>query len=79
MKAAALRQLEYERREDRKVQSEREKEGDLFKDKESFVTEAYRKRMEERQILDEEERRQTQIEGTLFQLILLKFSLTYSI
>ena len=66
MKAAALRQLEYERREDRKVQSEREKEGDLFKDKESFVTEAYRKRMEERQILDEEERRQTQIEGTLF-------------
>ena len=29
MKAAALRQLEYERREDRKVQREREEEGDI--------------------------------------------------
>jgi coiled-coil domain-containing protein 55 len=65
MKAAALRQLEYERREDRKVQREREEEGDIFNDKESFVTEAYRKRMEEKQRLDEEERKQDQIEGKI--------------
>jgi coiled-coil domain-containing protein 55 len=63
MKAAALRQMEFERRQDRKIQKEREDEGDLFSDKESFVTEAYRQRMEERQRLDEEERNQDQIEG----------------
>jgi coiled-coil domain-containing protein 55 len=63
MKTAALRQMEFERRQDRKIQKEREDEGDLFSDKESFVTEAYRQRMEERQRLDEEERNQDQIEG----------------
>ena len=65
MKAAALRQVEYERRQDRKIQKEREEEGDLFSDKEAFVTETYRKRMEERQRLDEEERKQDQIEALL--------------
>lgn len=63
LKAAAARQIEYERRQDRKIQKEREEEGDIFGDKESFVTENYRKRMEERQRLEEEERNQDKIEA----------------
>ena len=63
MKAAAERQMEYERRQDRKIQKEREAEGDLFGDKEAFVTSSYRKRMEEREKIEAEERRQEQIEA----------------
>jgi coiled-coil domain-containing protein 55 len=63
MKAAAERQMEFEKRQDRKIQKEREAEGDEFGDKEAFVTASYRKRMEERQKLEEEERRQDQIEA----------------
>jgi hypothetical protein len=63
MKSAALRQLEFEKRQDRKIQKERELEGDLFHGKEAFVTEAYRKRMEEKQRLEEEERKQDELEG----------------
>ena len=75
MKQAALRQLEYERRQDRKIQREREEEGDIFSDKESFVTGAYRKRMEEKERLDEEERNQDKIEGKYFtKLIYFRYS-----
>ncbi len=63
MKSAALRQLEYEKRQDRQIQKERELEGDLFQGKEAFVTDAYRKRMEEKQRLEEEERKQDELEG----------------
>lgn len=65
MKTRAIRQMEYEKLQDRKVQKEREEEGDMFKDKEAFVTESYRRRMEERQRLEEEERQQEQIEALL--------------
>lgn len=65
MKAAAKRKMEFERVQDRKIQKEREEEGDLWKDKEVFVTAAYRKKMEERQKIEEEERRQEQIENLL--------------
>lgn len=62
---AAKRQMEFEKLQDRKIQKERETEGDLWGDKEVFVTSAYRKRMEERQQMEEEERRQEQIEQLL--------------
>ena len=47
------------------VQKEREAEGDLYADKESFVTSAYRKKMEEIAKQEEEEARQAQIEAAL--------------
>jgi len=65
MKAAAKRQMDFEKVQEKKIQKEREQEGDLWSDKEVFVTTAYRKKMEERQLLEEEERRQEQIEALL--------------
>ncbi|CAI2348752.1 unnamed protein product [Caenorhabditis sp. 36 PRJEB53466] len=47
MKAHARRQLEQFSREERQQLKEREKEGDEFADKETFVTGAYRKQQEE--------------------------------
>lgn len=61
--AAENRKKEDERRTERKVQKEREDEGDEFRDKEAFVTSAYKKKMEEMQSAEEAERRQAQIEG----------------
>ena len=43
------------------IQRERELEGDEFKDKESFVTQAYKDQMEELRRAEEEERKR---EGT---------------
>jgi coiled-coil domain-containing protein 55 len=45
------------------VQKEREAEGEEFKDKEEFITSAYREKLEEFKKIDEEERRQDQIDG----------------
>ncbi|XP_046385674.1 nuclear speckle splicing regulatory protein 1-like [Ischnura elegans] len=59
---AERRKREQERRTERKVQKEREAEGEEFKDKESFVTSAYRKKLEEFQAMDEQERLQDKIE-----------------
>ena len=42
LKQAEIRNRENERRMERKVQKEREAEGEQFKDKEVFVTSAYR-------------------------------------
>jgi len=47
IKATEMRQKEYEAKLERDVQKEREAEGDKFKDKEAFVTGAYRKKMED--------------------------------
>lgn len=44
---AEKRKMENERRIERMVQKEREEEGEQFTDKESYVTEAYRKKLEE--------------------------------
>lgn len=63
LQTAAKRKIEQERIEERKVQKEREKEGDLYGDKEMFVTEAYLKKQEELKKLEEEERRR---EGTRY-------------
>ncbi|GFT20345.1 nuclear speckle splicing regulatory protein 1 [Nephila pilipes] len=61
MKAADKRKKEYERRVERKVQVEREKEGDKFKDKEAFVTSAYKKKMQEMEDEEERERRENML------------------
>jgi len=63
MKQAERRKREQERRLEREIQKEREAESDEFKDKEEFITSAYRKKLEEFKKLDEEERRQDQIDG----------------
>ena len=65
LKAADERQKEFERRIERQVQKEREAEGDMYADKESFVTSAYRKKMEEIAKQEEEEARKAQIEAAL--------------
>ncbi|ODM89556.1 Nuclear speckle splicing regulatory protein 1 [Orchesella cincta] len=58
MKTAERRQRENERRIEKAAQKELEKEGDFFKDKESFVTGAYKRKMEELRKLEEEEKRE---------------------
>uniref|UniRef100_A0A0A9XZF5 Nuclear speckle splicing regulatory protein 1 n=1 Tax=Lygus hesperus TaxID=30085 RepID=A0A0A9XZF5_LYGHE len=60
--AAEKRKMENERRYERVVQKEREAEGDEFKDKETFVTSAYKKKLEEFAKLDEEQKRQDMLE-----------------
>ncbi|EDV22429.1 Nuclear speckle splicing regulatory protein 1 [Trichoplax sp. H2] len=54
MKSAELRKREYERMTERKIQKEREAEGDKFQDKEAFVTAHYKEKMLE--LAKEEER-----------------------
>uniref|UniRef100_A0A2L2YH64 Nuclear speckle splicing regulatory protein 1 n=1 Tax=Parasteatoda tepidariorum TaxID=114398 RepID=A0A2L2YH64_PARTP len=61
LKAADKRKKEYERRVEKKVQVEREKEGDQFKDKEMFVTAAYKKKVQEREEEEERERRENML------------------
>lgn len=63
LKAAETRKKEDERRAERKIQKEREKEGHEFDDKEVFVTGAYKKKMQELQEQEEKERREAAMEG----------------
>merc|ERR1711874_407176 len=56
LKQAEKRKIEDERRMERKVQKEREEEGDMFADKESFVTASYMKKMEELKKAEMEEK-----------------------
>uniref|UniRef100_A0A023F894 Putative nuclear speckle splicing regulatory protein 1 n=1 Tax=Triatoma infestans TaxID=30076 RepID=A0A023F894_TRIIF len=60
--SAEKRKIENERRIERQVQKERENEGDEFKDKETFVTSAYKKKLEEFAKLDAEQKRQDMLE-----------------
>ncbi|XP_054272457.1 nuclear speckle splicing regulatory protein 1 [Macrosteles quadrilineatus] len=59
---AEKRKLENERRLERQVQKEREEEGEQFKDKETFVTSSYKKKLQEFQQMDEEEKRMDRLE-----------------
>lgn len=59
---ADKRKKEHERRIERQVQKERETEGDKFKDKEIFVTAAYRAKLEEMKKAEEAERREEYLE-----------------
>ena len=45
LKQAEIREKENERRIERKLQKEREAEGDEFVDREQFVTSAYQRKM----------------------------------
>ncbi|CAB3239944.1 unnamed protein product [Arctia plantaginis] len=63
MKAANKRKIENERRIERQIQKEREKEGDEFKDKEVFVTSAYKKKLEEMRLEEEKEKREEYLEN----------------
>lgn len=60
---ADQRKKEYERRIERQVQREREAEGDMFKDKETFVTATYRAKLEEMKQAEEAERREEYLEA----------------
>ena len=55
--AAQTRKLDRLRAEEKMLQLEREKEGGEFDDKEKFVTEAYKKQMEEVRQAEEDERK----------------------
>ncbi|XP_071180399.1 nuclear speckle splicing regulatory protein 1-like [Mytilus edulis] len=65
LKASEVRKREFERQQERKVQKERETEGDEFAEKEVFVTGAYRQKMQEMQEAEEKERQQAQLEAML--------------
>lgn len=61
--AADKRKIEYETRIERKVQKEREAEGDKYKDKEVFVTAAYREKLEAMRKAEEESQREEYLEN----------------
>lgn len=60
---AEKRKAEHERRVERQVQKDREAEGEEFKDKESFVTSAYRKKLEEMKEAEIAEKREAYLEN----------------
>ena len=62
-KMAEVRERDRRIAEDRKMQREREAEGNDFADKEKFVTEAYKKQQEENRKLEEEERKREEAEA----------------
>jgi coiled-coil domain-containing protein 55 len=57
LESAATRKLDRLRAEEKMMQHERELEGDEFKDKEEFVTQAYKDQMAEVRAAEEEEKR----------------------
>ncbi|XP_077256199.1 uncharacterized protein LOC143894045 [Temnothorax americanus] len=63
LKTAERRKKEQEHRIERMVQKEREAEGEMFADKESFVTSAYRAKLEEFKKMDEEEAKMNRLEA----------------
>ncbi|XP_012216056.1 nuclear speckle splicing regulatory protein 1 [Linepithema humile] len=63
LKTADRRKKEQEHRIERMVQKEREAEGDMYADKESFVTSAYRAKLEEFKKMEEEEVRMNRLEA----------------
>ncbi|XP_020299439.1 nuclear speckle splicing regulatory protein 1 [Pseudomyrmex gracilis] len=63
LKTAEQRKKEQEHRIERMVQKEREAEGEMYVDKESFVTSAYRAKLEEFKKMEEEEARISRLEA----------------
>ena len=62
-KAAERRKLEGELVYEHQAQKDIEKDAEEFRDKESFVTSAYKKKLEERRQLEEELAREAALEG----------------
>jgi len=60
--SAATRRLDHLRAEEKMIQREREAEGDEFRDKEAFVTQAYKDQMAEVRKAEEDEKRQEELE-----------------
>ena len=65
LKSAELRKREQERREEKKIQKERETEGDEFQDKDSFITPAYKEKLKELRETEEREKREAACESVL--------------
>ncbi|NWU97282.1 NSRP1 protein, partial [Upupa epops] len=65
LKAAEIRKKEQEKRMERKIQKEREMEGEEFAHKEAFVTSAYKRKLQERAEEEERERREAALEAYL--------------
>ncbi|EEC10746.1 coiled-coil domain-containing protein, putative [Ixodes scapularis] len=65
LKAAENRKKEGDRRMQRKIQKERDQEGEVFADKEAYVTQAYRKKMQEMQEEEEKEMRRQRVEDMM--------------
>lgn len=57
LESADRRKKEYERRVERQVQKERETEGEMYKDKEAFITSSYKQKLEEMKKAEEQEKR----------------------
>ncbi|PFH54326.1 hypothetical protein AMATHDRAFT_94504, partial [Amanita thiersii Skay4041] len=62
LSTAATRRLDHLRAEEKMMQREREAEGDQFKDKEAFVTQAYKDQMAEVRRAEEEEKRREELQ-----------------
>ncbi|KAH9946042.1 coiled-coil domain-containing protein 55-domain containing protein [Epithele typhae] len=62
LQSAATRRLDHLRAEEKMIQRERELEGDEFKDKGAFVTQAYKDQMAELREAEEEERQREEAE-----------------
>jgi coiled-coil domain-containing protein 55 len=73
--SAATRKLDHLRAEEKMLQREREAEGDMYADKEEFVTEAYKKQMAEVRAAEEEEKKR---EGECLVLIHIPKLSSYS-
>lgn len=73
MKTAQRRELERERCAVRKLQKEREVEEGVFDDKESFVTPAYMKKLEEIRYAEAKEKMEAAVEGIMCNFYLSHF------
>jgi len=62
LSSAATRRLDHLRAEEKMIQREREAEGDEFKDKEAFVTQAYKDQIAELRRAEEEEKLREELE-----------------
>ncbi|XP_072748370.1 uncharacterized protein [Anoplolepis gracilipes] len=63
LQTAERRKKEQEHRMERIIQKEREAEGEMYADKESFVTSAYKAKLEEFKKMEEEEARMSRLEA----------------
>ncbi|EED79528.1 predicted protein [Postia placenta Mad-698-R] len=62
LQTAATRRLDHLRAEEKMIQREREAEGDEYKEKEAFVTQAYKDQMAELRKAEEEEKQRDELE-----------------
>ncbi|CAG2172608.1 unnamed protein product [Oppiella nova] len=65
LKFSENRKKETERRTERKIQKEREREGNEFEDKEQFVTNAYKEKLQELRAQELRDQKEQQIEELL--------------